>query len=155
MRALGTLVIFHSALVFISSLGVTSSIWTASVICRSIASFLNVPVMFIWNSCISPRWTSLQCRHSGEFMAFLALRYVLCCRPLVNAFSAVSPLYTFLSPHSPRHLISYVMPTDLQFPFPPDEHTKHSSWPHCLALKGFDVCSFLLSLPSAFLTTFF
>ena len=69
MVALGTRVMFHSALVFMSLSGSTFSICTASVICRSIASFLNVPVTLILNCCILLLWTSLQCRHRGEFFA--------------------------------------------------------------------------------------
>ena len=61
---------FHSVRVFMSLLGSPRSICTASVICRSIASFLYVPVTLISNSCISPLWTSRQCRHNGEFVAF-------------------------------------------------------------------------------------
>ena len=128
---------FHSALVFISFAGSTFSICTASIICLSMASFLNVPVTFIWNSCSSPLWTSLQWRHNGEFVTFRALRSVLCLSPLVYALPPDSPLYSFLSSHSPLHVISYVMLSELQFPVPPEEQTKHCNLPHPCGLNGF------------------
>ena len=64
ISTLGTLVMFHSALAFRILPGSTLSICTASVICRSIASFLNVQVTFIWNSCITPSWTLRQCSNN-------------------------------------------------------------------------------------------
>ena len=82
IMALGTLVMFHSARVFISFLGSPFSICTASVICLSIGSFLNVPVIFIWNSCISLLCMSLQCFHSADF-SLCALRSDACFFPLV------------------------------------------------------------------------
>ena len=54
IAALGTRVMFHSVLVFMSLPGSTLSICTASVICLSIASSRNVPVILILNRCISP-----------------------------------------------------------------------------------------------------
>ena len=82
IMALGTLVMFHSARVFISFLGSSFSICTASVICLSIGSFLYVPVIFIWNPCICLLCISLQCFHSADF-SLCALRSDACFFPLV------------------------------------------------------------------------
>ena len=89
---LGTRVMFHSALVFISLSGSTFSICTASVICRSIASFRNVPVTLILNCCVLLLWMSLQCRHNGEFLMSRRCRSSCCFLPLVYPLSADSPL---------------------------------------------------------------
>ena len=90
--ARGTRVMFHSDRVFISLSASVFSIFTASDICRSIASFLYVPVTFIVNSCISPLWTSKQCRQSGEFLSSCLFKFLVCSSPLVYALVAVSPL---------------------------------------------------------------
>ena len=89
--ALGTRVMFHSAIVFIRLSGLVLSFCTASVICLSIASFLKVPVTFILNSCIVLPWKSLQCLHKGEFFTLRLFRS-LCFDPLVYPLLADSPL---------------------------------------------------------------
>ena len=65
-----------------------------------------------------------------------------------------SPLYLFFSSQSPRQLIWYVMLSLVQFPVPPDVHTKQSSLPQCCGLKGFETCSFCLSVIPVRSTTF-
>ena len=78
MTLRGIRVIFHSALSFILSPTSILFIWTASVIWRSMASFLYVPVTDIKNACSSPPCCSTQCRHSGELLKSLAANLPRC-----------------------------------------------------------------------------
>ena len=50
------------------------------------------PSFFISNSCISPLWTSRQCRQSGEFVAFRPRRFFKCSYLLMYALPR-TPLY--------------------------------------------------------------
>ena len=97
IEILGSGVIFHSERSFISlPVAAKLSIWTASVIWRSIASFLNDLVTDMWNSCSSPLCSSRQCPHNGKFISFLPRKLAKCFFPLVYEFAAVSLLYSFL-----------------------------------------------------------
>ena len=77
----------------------------------------------------------------------------MCFFPLVNALCADSPLYRSLTVQSPKHSTSYVMLSALQFPVPPDEHTKQPSLSQCRGLKGLDTCNLLFSVVPVFSIT--
>ena len=122
------------------------SIWTASVIWRTIVSFRYVPVTHISNPCTSPLCSSTQCRHKGDWSMFLAANFPKCSTPRVYPLLAVSPLYIFLKQLSPLHFKAYVTLSASQFPLPVVVQTKQSFRSQLSFLNGFDLCSSLFSV---------
>ena len=153
MTARGTGVIFHSVLSFINTSLSVLLIWTASVICRSIASLRYDPVMDMLKDCMSPPCCARQCFHKDELLTLCEFRWFKCSTPRVYPFPAVSPLYCFLTQFSPRHFTAYVMLSVSQFPLPVVVQIKQSFRWQLAFLKGFDLCSSLFKVHPVHSTT--
>ena len=96
----------HSLLSFIICSGVALCMFTASVICLSVASFLKTPVTFIAKPGTVPPWALNECFHNGDEWCRL-FKACWCSLLRVYPLLLVSPKYTVSHPSAP-HVILYV-----------------------------------------------